>query len=86
VIYNVFEFGESGWLQVYGDNKYLIIPEYLFARHFDAEAFVIGSATPAELEKAVPFNYKSTLPKPKPKQLEIFTDTPVKESTTGDDK
>lgn len=38
------------------------MPFYFFGRYFDAEVFVVGSATPEELEKAIPFDYKATIP------------------------
>ena len=53
----------NGWVTLRnGDNLY-DMPQYLFARHFDAEVFVVGTYDPAELEGAKPFNYKPTLPK-----------------------
>lgn len=52
----------NGWVTLRcGDDLY-DMPQYLFARHFDAEAFVVGTASPEELEKAKPFDYKPTVP------------------------
>jgi hypothetical protein len=56
----------NGWITIASENVLYDMPEYIFSRYFDAEAFVIGIATPEELEKAKLFNYKSTIPK-KPK-------------------
>ena len=56
----------NGWVTVAGGKELYDMPQYIFARHFDAEAFVVGRATPEELEKATPFDYKPTVPgKPK---------------------
>jgi hypothetical protein len=74
-IYRVWA-GEMGWVKVKGHESVYEMPEYVFARYFDAEAFVVGSAAPQELEKAKPFDYKPTLPPKEKKQLELFNDTP----------
>jgi len=52
----------NGWITLKGDGDYYDMPFYFFARHFDAEAFVIGTATPEEIEAAKPFDYSPTLP------------------------
>lgn len=71
-VYPVFAEGDLGWVMVRTTTADYVMPEYVFARHFDAEAFVIGAApTPEELEGAKPFSYRSTVPK---KQLELFED------------
>jgi hypothetical protein len=76
----------NGWVTVVEDGNLYDMPQYLFARYFDAEAFVVGIMDQVEFEKAKPFNYRSTIPG-KPKEMEVFTDGPVKQSTTtlGDD-
>ncbi len=61
--YNVISAdNHNGWVVVEGGGDLYEMPQYLFARHFDAESFVIGSARPEDLEKARPFNYRPTLP------------------------
>ena len=72
-LYNVSE-GESGWVNVNSSDYSCHMPQYLFARYFDAEVFVVGSVKPEELERAQPFAYRPTLPAPEKKQLEMFVD------------
>lgn len=60
----------SGWITLCCGDVVYDMPQYVFARYFDAEAFVVGRATPEELEKAKPFDYKPTVPK----KLEEFVD------------
>jgi hypothetical protein len=50
------------------------MPYYIFARYFDAEAFVRGIADPVELENAKPFDYKPTLPCRPKTPLTFFKD------------
>lgn len=52
----------NGWVTVIGDNIIYDMPQYLFARYFDAEAFVVGKFDPTELENAKKFDYKPTVP------------------------
>lgn len=51
----------NGWITLRGNEDYYDMPFYFFARHFDAEAFVCGRATPEEIENAKPFDYKPTI-------------------------
>ena len=44
----------NGWVTVEGNGDLYDMPQYLFARYFDAESFVVGVATQEELEKAKP--------------------------------
>jgi hypothetical protein len=44
----------NGWVTVEGEGNLYDMPQYLFARCFDAEAYVIGTVTPEELENAIP--------------------------------
>lgn len=63
----------NGWVTVEGGGDLYDMPQYLFARHFDAEAFVVGTANPADLEQARPFDYRPTVPRrPSAEQLELF--------------
>lgn len=72
VAYNVISAdNHNGWVVVEGGGDLYEMPQYLFARHFDAEAFVIGVARPEELERARPFQYRPTLPH-KPTDLMVF--------------
>lgn len=52
----------SGWITVSSGQDLYDMPQYIFARYFDAEVFVIGEYTQEEIEKAVPFDYKPTVP------------------------
>ncbi|MHA2069414.1 MAG: hypothetical protein ACXABY_34060 [Candidatus Thorarchaeota archaeon] len=64
-----------GWVGVKTTTDWYVMPEYIFARHFDAEAFVIGTTpTAEELEGARPFDYRPTVPKKRVPQLELFED------------
>jgi len=64
VVYDVVSAdNHNGWVTVVVEDKLYDMPQYLFSRHFDAEAFVVGRMTPEEAEKAILFNYESTLPK-----------------------
>lgn len=77
VLYSVLSTGNSGWVAVKTADVIYEMPEYVFARYFDAEAFVVGAApTPGELEKAEPFDYKPTVPAKEKQRLETFNDTP----------
>jgi len=60
-LYDVRE-GDLGWVEVNSEETYCSMPQYVFARYFDAEAFIIGSFTREELERAIPFDYKPSLP------------------------
>jgi len=72
VAYNVISTdNHNGWVTIEGGGDLYEMPQYLFARHFDAEAFVIGAARPEELEQARPFQYRPTLPH-KPTDLMVF--------------
>jgi hypothetical protein len=59
----------NGWVTVAGGGHLYAMPEYVFARYFDAEAFVVGIG-PVDPDQARPFDYQPTLPR-KPKQMEI---------------
>jgi hypothetical protein len=63
----------NGWLTVCSARYMVRMPYYVFARHFDAEAFIKGSFT-IEGKEAKPFDYKPTVPAPVKKQLELFDD------------
>jgi len=64
----------NGWITVQSSIDIVEMPYYVFARYFDAEAFVRGTVeSTAQLEKAKPFDYKPTLPR-NPKQVEMFED------------
>ena len=52
----------NGWITVANSQMLVEMPYYVFARYFDAEAFVRGIADPVEMENAKPFDYKPTLP------------------------
>jgi len=53
----------NGWITVKSLTEIIEMPYYVFARYFDAEAFVRGILEdPSQIEKATPFDYKSTLP------------------------
>jgi hypothetical protein len=80
-VYPVLEIpAEKGWVGVKREQAIYLMPEYVFARYFDAEAFVVGPAvTPTEIERAIPYNYRPTLPRDpskqrEPEQLELFED------------
>jgi len=53
----------NGWVTVASGSTLYDMPQYLFARKFDAEAFVVGRVDPAEMENATKFDYEPTLPK-----------------------
>ena len=74
VVYSIAE-GQKGWVVVTVNSTPYHMPQYLFARHFDAEAFVIGSATLEEIANAKPFDGNPTVPKKPKKQLELFEDS-----------
>ena len=61
----------SGWVAVSEGRDLYAMPEYVFARYFDAEIFVQGSATPEEIANAKPFDYTKNV---RPRQLELFED------------
>lgn len=63
---------ENGWLTVHGINGLVEMPYYIFARHFDSEAFIRGTFSIAGKE-VEPFDYRPTVPG-KPKSLEYFND------------
>lgn len=53
----------SGWISLGCSSEVVEMPYYVFARYFDAEAFVRGRIKDlSALERAVPFDYKPTLP------------------------
>jgi hypothetical protein len=65
----------NGWVTVKSLTEIIEMPYYVFARYFDAEAFVRGILEdPTQLEKAEPFDYKPTLPGRPNNQLELFND------------
>jgi len=65
----------NGWITLQSSIEVVEMPYYLFARYFDAEAFVRGILNdPTELEGAEPFNYRPTLPKKPSQQIELFED------------
>jgi hypothetical protein len=74
IVYSVISADyHNGWVTVSSEDALYDMPQYLFSRKFDAEAFVIGVMTPEEREKAKPFDYKPTLPKrPSPPDIEHF--------------
>ena len=54
-----------GWITVQKSDTMVHMPFYIFARLFDAEAFIRGIPTAKEQEQmatAQPFDYKPTLP------------------------
>jgi hypothetical protein len=54
---------DNGWITLASYSHIVEMPYYVFARHFDAEAFVRGRMPdPTVLERAVPFDYKPTVP------------------------
>lgn len=60
VVYRVVgEDSHNGWVTVENNGDLYDMPQYLFARYFDAEAFVIGNATPEEMANAKPAIYKN---------------------------
>ena len=60
----------NGWVTVAGGKELYDMPQYIFARYFDAEAFVVGMMTVEEQAEAKPFDYKPTLPMSKmPKDI-----------------
>lgn len=59
----------NGWVVVAGPEDLYEMPQYLFARHFDAEVFVIGTGQ-VDTSKAKPFNYKPTLPRKPAEEFE----------------
>ena len=63
----------NGWVTVQSSYEIVEMPYYVFARYFDAQAFIRGILhDPSELEKAEPFDYRPTLPKRMKSQLEMF--------------
>jgi hypothetical protein len=50
----------EGWVSVINQDHVVEMPQYLFARHFDAEVFIKGPVTP---EIKAPANWKSPIPK-----------------------
>jgi hypothetical protein len=53
----------NGWITLGCHSVIVEMPYYVFARYFDAEAFVRGRIKdPSALARAVPFDYKPTLP------------------------
>ena len=64
IVYSIVGYdNHNGWVSVVEGNILYDLPQYLFARYFDAEAFVVGRIDPAELEGAKPFSYRPTVPK-----------------------
>jgi len=51
----------NGWVTVVCANTIYDMPQYLFARNFDAESFVVGNITAEEIERSKVFDYKATL-------------------------
>jgi hypothetical protein len=64
VAYNVVSAdNHNGWVTVEGNGDLYEMPQYLFARHFDAEAFVVGNQlTPGEIERLKPYTYRPMMP------------------------
>jgi len=64
VAYSIVDNDENnGWLSIDSSAFTTRMPYYIFARYFDAEAFIRGTVgDPRELDRAVPFNYQSTVP------------------------
>lgn len=64
IVYNVVGAdNHDGYVVVAGAEDLYEMPQYLFARYFDAESFVTGRANLTELANAKPFDYKPTLPR-----------------------
>lgn len=63
----------NGWLTVCSSSHMVRMPYYIFARHFDAEAFIRGTFT-IEGKETKPFDYKPTVPGKPKQQLELFND------------
>lgn len=62
-VYNVVSCdNHNGWVTLICGTTIYDMPQYLFARKFDAEAFVVGIATSEELENAKKWNYQRTIP------------------------
>jgi len=82
----------NGWITLGCSTGVMEMPYYIFARHFDAQAFIRGVATPDELDGAVPFDYRPTLPKKANPQLSFeyhdfitdHTGEPLGFATTGE--
>lgn len=58
---------QTGWITIRSTDWIAEMPFYVFARYFDAEAFVRGVPTASEkilMKTAVNFDYKPTLPCP----------------------
>lgn len=52
-LYRIFPAQQEGWVCVATMKNMVELPQYLFARHFDAEIFVRGTPTPAEIETVI---------------------------------
>jgi hypothetical protein len=50
----------EGWVSVINGEHVVEMPQYLFARHFDAEVFIKG---PSKSLISAPTNWKSPIPK-----------------------
>jgi hypothetical protein len=48
----------EGWVFVINGDHVVEMPQYVFARHFDAEIFIRGRATKKELETLIPKEWK----------------------------
>ena len=58
IVYSIIKNdSDNGWITLKSDSQVTEMPYYVFARYFDAEAFVRGViANPCELENAKPWN------------------------------
>ena len=64
----------NGWITVQSSYEVVEMPYYVFARYFDAQAFIRGVLNdPIELEGAEPFDYRPTLPKRPDNQMKLFS-------------
>ena len=65
VVYTILgDDAHNGWITLQSQMEIVDMPYYVFARYFDAQAFIRGVLKdPSQLEGAVPFDYRPTLPK-----------------------
>ena len=62
IAYTIISVDEhNGWIAVKGSECVYDMPQYLFARYFDAEVFVVGRVSAEEIEKTQSFNTKAQL-------------------------
>ena len=51
ILYKVYPSGSDGWVCVASNKNMVELPQYLFARHFDAEIFIRGTPTVEEVDQ-----------------------------------